>query len=83
MEELVVFLPNANPSAGELDFILSHLLREVTLSTVLCLSYVLNFPPLLVRFHKHKNGLLLIPLQVPFVSISQLPFAIKFLERII
>ena len=51
------FLPNANPSAGELGWALSHLLKGMALASVLCLSCIIHFT-LLVHLHTYNNAVI-------------------------
>ena len=51
------FLPNANPSAGELGWAFSHLLKGMALVSVLCLSCIIHFT-LLVHLHTYNNAVI-------------------------
>ena len=49
------FLPNANPSAGDLGWALSRLLKGMALASVLWLSCIIHFA-LLVHLHTYNNA---------------------------
>ena len=51
------FLPNANPSAGDLGWALSRLLKRMALVSVLCLSYIMHFT-LLVHLYTYNNAVI-------------------------